>query len=156
MAFQGGAFQAGAFQISADVPPARFCAVRVFTRAVSVALEVRPVISVAAAVVPVLSVELSVPKIVPYRTRANIEATFTDEAGDPVAPGIVRFSLVKPDGTVVSVTAPHASITNPSTGVYRYEALLDQVGEWRYRWESADDDEEASAQDSIVVPRLNT
>lgn len=153
--FQRSAFQPSAFQVPALPGPARFVVVRVFTRAVSVALEVRPVISVAAAVVPVLSVELSVPKIVPYRTRANIEATFTDEAGDPVDPAIVRFSLVKPDGTVISVTSP-TSITNPSTGVYRYEALLDQVGEWRYRWESADDDEEASAQDSIVVPRLNT
>lgn len=153
MGFQGGAFQAGAFQIDPVAPPARFCSIRIV--AIAIALEARPVIALAVAVVPILTVELSVPKIIPYRTRTNIEATFTDADGNPIDPAIVRFSLVKPDGTVVSVTAP-ASITNPDAGVYRYEALLDQVGEWRYRWESADDGEESSAQDSIVVPRLNT
>jgi hypothetical protein len=153
--FQRSAFQPSAFQVPDLVTagPARLCTVRI--AAIGIALEARPVIALAVTAVPVLSVELSVPKIIPYRTRTNIEATFTDEDGDPVDPAIVRFSLVKPDGTVISVTSP-TNITNPDVGVYRYEALIDQVGEWRYRWESVDDGEESSAQDSIVVPRLNT
>lgn len=154
--FQRSAFQPSAFQVPvAVVEGPIFVDVRVYPATLEIALEVRPMISIAPAVRRIINVGISMPKIVPFRTRTNIEATFTDANGDEIDPGIVRFSLVKPDGTVIATTYP-ASLTNPSVGVYRYAVLLDQVGEWRYRWESADDDEESSAQDSIVVPRLNT
>lgn len=158
MAFQANAFQSDAFQITIVVPPNTpfEIVLSVSFSSVGVVVEARPVITVIPSASPLLTVSLSMPRIIPYRTRTNIDAAFTDVDGNPVDPGTVRFSIVKPDGTLLAYDDGDSEIDNPEVGTFRFEVLLDQVGEWRYRWESADVGEESSAQDTITVPRLNT
>lgn len=66
----------------------------------------------------------------------RVKVTFTDENGDPVAPGgNVTYRQIQPDGTDNGgVTGGH---TNPSTGIYYRDVTLNAVGTWRFGY-SAD------------------
>lgn len=85
--------------------------------------------------------------------RVELAATFT-AAGVAFAPSSVQFTLRRPSGEEISIAHPHADIENPSTGVFKYNVLLDEVGLWRYRWASLATDEEAAQEGSITVPRV--
>lgn len=103
--------------------------------------------SLSVSVTPVFTIEVSVPTIF-YGTRANIRGTFALD-GSPTDPTSLRLSLIKPDGTIVVTT----SLENPDTGVFQYEVLFDQVGSWRYRFESYGEDEESAVEGIVTVPR---
>jgi len=51
----------------------------------------------------------------------------------PVDPGTITFSVRKPDGTVDSATAVQ---NETGTGNYSARYLVDQYGEWGWRWET--------------------
>jgi len=85
--------------------------------------------------------------------RIDISAAFT-AVGVAFTPSAVRFTLRRPSGVEVALDYPHADISNPSTGVYKYNVLLDEVGTWRYRWASLATDEEAAQEGTIVVPKV--
>lgn len=54
--------------------------------------------------------------------------TFTNPAGDPTNT-TASVRIRKPDGSLTTV-----SPTNDSAGVYHYDIVPDQHGEWRYRY----------------------
>ena len=88
-----------------------------------------------------------------YGQRVRISVEFRDADGDLFDPSIVRLSLITPSQAEVTVQEPSDLIQAPSTGVYYREVVLSEVGEWRWRWESLADGEEAAAEGRVTVPR---
>ncbi len=80
-----------------------------------------------------MAVETSVVK----GTRVGLTWTATNqETGDPDTPNGVRVKYRAPGGTTQTITAPHASIENPSTGVYTYRHTLTVAGLWWFQFEA--------------------
>jgi hypothetical protein len=87
-----------------------------------------------------------------FGSRVNIEVTFRDIDKVEFDPAVVRFMLIRPDTTTLTLTHPHADIENPNVGIYFYSLLLNQVGEYRWRWESTAVDEESAQEGRFTVP----
>lgn len=68
--------------------------------------------------------------------RIKTTGTFTDLNGALVDPAIVRFHAISDQTpTIVTVNALYGvdpDITKVSTGVYRYDLLLNRHGHWQY------------------------
>lgn len=61
-----------------------------------------------------------------------LTATFRTAAGVLADP--TDFTVVSraPDGTTTTVTDPHASIANPSTGVWTFTFVFTAAGDWYF------------------------
>lgn len=70
---------------------------------------------------------------VDYGDDVELDATFTDEAGNPADPATVTFVLVAPDGTSTSYVLTDPEVSAPSTGRYVAVFVPGQVGEWSWR-----------------------
>ena len=63
--------------------------------------------------------------------RVTLTATFTDSAGDAVAPTAVTLKVLDPSGNTTTTTS---GFTNDSTGVYSYDVDIDEAGVWHYNF----------------------
>jgi hypothetical protein len=66
----------------------------------------------------------------------RVIATFTDITGTLVDPTTVSLSVLDPSGNTDTYTFAGGQITKASTGVYRKDVEVDEIGEWRYKWTS--------------------
>lgn len=78
-------------------------------------------------------------------TRATLVASF-EKNGAPADPSTVTMAVTPPDGVVVVGDA-----TRIRQGVYSYDVVLNQVGEWTIRADGSDP-VDGSAEQTIVVP----
>jgi hypothetical protein len=62
--------------------------------------------------------------------RVDLRTTLRDPDGTPTNATVV-LTVYAPDGTTST-----PALSNPSTGVYEASVLVDQAGEWAYRWAS--------------------
>lgn len=74
-----------------------------------------------------------------------LQATFRDLNGALVDPDVV-LTIRDPED---DVTTP--AFTNPSTGVFEHEVILDVVGIWYYEWEGSSVDGVEICDGSICV-----
>jgi hypothetical protein len=62
--------------------------------------------------------------------RVDLRTTLRDPDGTPTNATVV-LTVYAPDGTTST-----PALSNPATGVYEASVLVDQAGEWAYRWAS--------------------
>ena len=149
MAFQAGAFQASAFQISAPVEVRGPFAIAVqLAGSTLIMSRVVPVIVLEVTAVTPVTIEVTPMARLYFGQRTQITATFSED-GEAFNPDEVRFTLLKPDG---SLLVNPDGITSPGTGVRAYELVLNQTGTYRWRWESTGAGEESALEGSFTVP----
>lgn len=78
--------------------------------------------------------------VVGNTVRLATATAFKNSAGVITDPTTVAVKYRKPDGTVVTNNAP----TKDGTGLYHVDVVIDQVGEWWYRFEGHGNLEAAS------------
>ena len=65
---------------------------------------------------------------------ARVRVTFRDEDDDLANPTTIQFILLDPSENEELTTAPHASIINPSVGVFYFDVSIDEEGEFVARF----------------------
>lgn len=63
----------------------------------------------------------------------QIDASYTDTGGSPIAPTSVKFVVRDPAGSESTYTSGSTSVVNPSSGSYYTRFVIDQSGTWRWR-----------------------
>lgn len=69
----------------------------------------------------------------------ELRSAFTDIDGDPADPTTVALSILKPDGTVITVDEGMLAHDEDEPGVYTYPVLIDQSGIWAFRFAGTGD-----------------
>lgn len=77
-----------------------------------------------------------------------IRATFRDDDNALADPATVTVKVRQPNGSTLTYTSPDASITNPSTGVWKFTLpfAYNQAGEWTFYVVGAGGDAQAASQ----------
>lgn len=77
-----------------------------------------------------------------------VTATFRDDENALANPATVTVKVRQPNGTTLTYTSPDASITNPSTGVWKFTLpfAYNQAGEWAFYVVGAGGDAQAASQ----------
>jgi hypothetical protein len=84
---------------------------------------------------------MSVANVYDYGAVVRVEITvkdpFSDPPNQPIDPTGISAMLKKPDGTVVNHSyGGGGSIIKTAVGIYRLEFVVDEEGEWLYRFET--------------------
>lgn len=67
-------------------------------------------------------------------TDVKLEATFTNLAGVATDPTGVTLEVLSPSGVLTTYTYAAAEVTRSATGVFTRTQLLDEEGDWSYRF----------------------
>jgi hypothetical protein len=65
--------------------------------------------------------------------KVRLSAVFTTTAGAFIDPTLVTFKVRDPSGNVSTVTSASTVVTNPSTGTFKTDIVIDEQGVWRWR-----------------------
>lgn len=82
----------------------------------------------------------------------TLRAQFTDQDDALADPTSQTLDITAPDGTVTNLT--QASLTNDSTGIWRYNLAITAAGLWTWTWTGTGGGVDTVASDSLVAGRL--
>lgn len=68
--------------------------------------------------------------------KPRLQYTVTDENNSVTDPSTIKLRVTKPDESSVDYSYAAETLTKDSTGVYYVEIVMDQVGDWLFRWET--------------------
>lgn len=85
---------------------------------------------------------------------ATVRSAFTDgDTGNPVTPGAVHLTVLRPDGSVLHYeNGVDPEINDEGLGVYTCDVDLDMAGLYKYRWWSTGTGQAADWADLSVAP----